>query len=68
MNKQIPKVQIGKRTVGIDYPPLILAEVGINHEGDYDKAIQLVDAAKESGAEAIKSQKYMRLKQLRPNM
>ena len=64
MNKQMSKVQIGKRTVGIDYPPLILAEVGINHEGDYDKAIQLVDAAKESGAEAIKFQTHLTDKEM----
>ena len=53
------EVQIGKRIIGIDHPPLVLAEVGINHEGDYDKAIQLVDAAKASGAEAIKFQTHL---------
>ena len=53
------EVQIGKRNIGPDHQPLILAEVGINHEGDYNKAIQLIDAAKDSGAEAIKFQTHL---------
>ena len=36
---------IGGRRVGPGYPPLVIAEIGINHEGSYDKAIKLVDAA-----------------------
>ena len=43
----------------MDHPPLVLAEVGINHEGSYEKAIQLIDAAKASGAEAIKFQTHI---------
>ncbi len=53
------EVKIGKRLIGIDHPPLVLAEVGINHEGSYEKAIQLIDAAKASGAEAIKFQTHI---------
>ena len=51
------EVQIGKELLGL-IVILVLAEVGINHEGDYDKAIQLVDLAKASGAEAIKFQTH----------
>ena len=53
------EVKIGKRLIGMDHPPLVLAEVGINHEGSYEKAIQLIDAAKASGAEAIKFQTHI---------
>jgi N-acetylneuraminate synthase len=53
------EIKIGKRIIGQNQPPLILAEVGINHEGDYKKAIQLIDAAVDSGAEAIKFQCHL---------
>ncbi len=48
--------QIGNRKIGAQYPPFIIAEVGINHEGSYDKAIQCVDAAVKAGADCIKFQ------------
>ena len=44
------------RNVGVDYPPLIIPEIGINHEGDIDKAIMMVDSAKNAGAEIVKFQ------------
>jgi len=49
-------VNIGTRTIGPDSPPLVLAEVGINHEGELAKALQLVDAAAQAGAEVVKFQ------------
>lgn len=47
---------LGKRRVGPDEPPLVIAEVGINHEGSVDKAIALADAAIGAGAECVKFQ------------
>ena len=47
---------IGTRPVGLEHPPLVIAEVGINHEGELVKAIQCVDAALEAGAECVKFQ------------
>ena len=44
------------RQVGPDHPPLVIAEIGINHEGDYDKAIALIDAAVAAKAEVVKFQ------------
>ncbi len=38
--------------------PIIVAEVGNNHEGNFNKAINLIDAATESGADAVKFQTY----------
>jgi len=49
-------LQLGERLIGDDEPPFIIAEVGINHEGEYDKAVQLVDAAVAAGAECVKFQ------------
>ena len=40
--------------VGDGYPPLITAEAGINHNGDLDRALAMVTAAKEAGCDAIK--------------
>jgi sialic acid synthase SpsE len=48
--------EIAGRKIGPDHPPLIIVEVGINHEGDFDKAIQMVDAAADAGAELVKFQ------------
>lgn len=49
---------IGKRLVGDDHPPLVVAEIGINHEGSLVSAIEMADAALDAGAEAIKHQTH----------
>ena len=40
------------------YNPYILAEAGVNHEGDINKAIHLIDLAADGGAHGIKFQTY----------
>ncbi len=52
-------IQIENRKVGIDYPPLVIVEIGINHEGSLDTAYEMVDAAWKSGAEVIKHQTHI---------
>lgn len=47
---------IGERIISDDQPPFIMAEVGINHEGEFDKAIELVDAAAAAGVDCVKFQ------------
>lgn len=51
------EIKIGDRLVGIGHPVYIVAEVGINHNGDVDTAKSLVDAAVHSGVDAVKFQK-----------
>ena len=52
-------ITIGDRLIGDGHPLFVIAEGGINHSGDMDKAIMLVDAAAESGADAIKFQYHL---------
>jgi N-acetylneuraminate synthase len=53
-----PGLRIGDRTVGAGQPAFIVAEMSANHGQDFDRAVQMVNAAKESGADAVKLQTY----------
>jgi sialic acid synthase SpsE len=57
---------IGNRIIGPDQPPLVIVEVGINHEGDVNKALELVDAAAGAGAELVKFQCHITEKEMIP--
>ena len=50
--------KIGSCAVGADAPTFIVAELSGNHNQDYNRALELVHAAKEAGADAIKLQTY----------
>jgi N-acetylneuraminate synthase len=50
-------VQIGKRTVGDGAPCYLIAEIGINHNGDLDIAKKLISLAVAAGCDAVKFQK-----------
>lgn len=50
-------VQIGSRKVGAGSPCFVVAEIGINHNGDLELAKKLIDAAALAGCEAVKFQK-----------
>ena len=54
-----PSFEIGGRKVGLDYDPLVIAEIGINHGGSLDVAYEMVDAAIQAGAEIIKHQTHI---------
>lgn len=51
--------EITGRRIGYDYAPLVIAEIGINHEGSLAVAKQMVDAAAMAGAEIIKHQTHI---------
>ncbi len=57
--EQKPEFKIGNRWVGENHPPLVIAEIGINHNGSIDLAIELVDDAIKHGAEIIKHQTHV---------
>lgn len=50
-------VQIGKRVVGDNQPCYVVAEIGINHNGDLDLAKRLISVAVAAGCDAVKFQK-----------
>ena len=51
------EIKIGSRTVGDGHPAYIIAEIGINHNGDIGIAKQMIDAAVHAGVDAVKFQK-----------
>ncbi len=50
-------VQVGRRFLGPGHPVFVLAEIGINHNGDLDLARRLIESAAESRCDAVKFQK-----------
>ncbi len=54
-----PYIEIAGRKIGQDFPPLVIAEIGINHEGSLEVAKQMVDAAKRAGVEVVKHQTHI---------
>ncbi len=55
------------RQVGAAYQPLVIAEIGINHEGDVEKAIRMVDDAYDAGCECAKFQCHIIEDEMIPN-
>jgi len=55
----MPEIKICDRRIGPDHPPLVIAEIGINHEGSLDTAFEMVDAAASAGVEVVKHQTHV---------
>lgn len=57
--KTMQTIMIGPRAVGPAHPPLVIAEIGINHEGEEEKAHRMVDDAADAGCECVKFQTHV---------
>jgi pseudaminic acid synthase len=53
-----PCISIEARKIGINEPPYIVAELSANHNGNIETAYKIIEAAKQSGADAVKLQTY----------
>lgn len=51
-------IQIKDKTIGLEYPTYFIADVGANHDGDINRAKELIHLAKEAGADAAKFQNF----------
>lgn len=51
-------MRIGDREIGDGHPPYVIAEIGVNHDGELDRAIHLIELAAEAGADAVKFQLF----------
>ena len=54
-----PEFKIADRLVGLNHPPLVIAELGINHGGSLKVAKEMVDAAYRAGVEVLKHQTHI---------
>ena len=52
------EIKLYDRVIRKDLPPFIMAEAGINHNGEIDKAFEMIRIAKDSGVDAIKFQTF----------
>lgn len=55
----LPEIEIAGRKIGPAHPPLVVAEIGINHEGSLAVAMEMVEAAARAGVEVVKHQTHI---------
>jgi len=60
-------IKIGNRVINKNNRPLIIAEIGINHEGDFNKAKKMIKDAYDSNAECVKFQCHIIEDEMIPN-
>ena len=64
----MPEFHIGDRLVGSGHPTYVIAEACVNHNGDFDTAVALCDAAAAAGADAVKFQLHYPQHEMLPDV
>src|SRR3954470_13791608 len=59
MTNSRASIRIGDRRIGADHAPFVIAEMSGNHNQSLERALQIVDAAADSGAHGLKIQTYL---------
>ena len=54
----VPYIEINNRRIGVGFPTYIVAEMSANHGQNFERAVKIIEAAKASGADAIKCQTF----------
>jgi N-acetylneuraminate synthase len=62
-----PELNVAGRRIGPGHAPLVVAEIGINHEGDVDKAMRMIEDAAAVGCECVKFQTHVVEDEMVPN-
>lgn len=57
LGRKHPFITVGNRPIGEGFPTYVIAEIGINHNGDIEKAKRLIDIAADCGVDTVKFQK-----------
>ena len=57
-NNSLETIKIAKKKIGINHPCFIIAEAGVNHNGDMNLAKKLIDVAADAGVNAVKFQTF----------
>src|SRR4051812_40127434 len=58
LSSELASISIGSRRIGPNHPPFIIAEMSGNHNQSLSRALAIVDAAADAGADALKIQTY----------
>ena len=58
IKNKLTSIELGNRVITPNSKPYIIAEIGVNHEGSLEKAIEMVKSACDAGAHAVKFQTY----------
>lgn len=62
-----PEMEVSGRTLGAAHRPLVIAEVGINHGGDFERAVRMFHDVAETGGECVKIQSHVVDDEMIPN-
>ena len=53
------EIKIGGKSINEENLPFIIAEAGLNHNGDLEKALEMISIAKNAGVDAVKFQTFI---------